>query len=396
MISPVLPTYTRAPLSFKKGQGPWLETDDGEMYLDMGAGIGVCSLGHAHPKLVAVLEEQARRLWHTSNLYEIPNQQALAEKLVEHTFADTVFFTNSGTEAMELAVKMARKYFSAKDQPERFEIITFEGAFHGRSSAGIAASGSAKMTDGFGPLLPGFVQVPFNDLDAAKAAITPNTAAILLEPIQGEGGIRAFGDQSLKALREICDEHGILMILDEIQCGMGRSGKLFVHEWARITPDIMTIAKGIGGGFPLGACVATEEAASGMVAGSHGSTYGGNPLACAVGCAVMNEITSDGFLIDVSRLAGHLRQGLEGLVAEHPDIFTFVRGEGLMLALGCKIPVPDVVNAGYDERIIVVPAADNVVRLLPPLNMSTEDMDEAVWRLDRAAAALERQLDGNN
>ena len=393
MISPVLPTYARAPLSFKKGQGPWLETETGEMYLDMGAGIGTCSLGHAHPKLVAVLEEQARRLWHTSNLYEIPNQQALAEKLVEHCFADTVFFTNSGTEAMELAVKMARKYFSTRGEPEKVEIITFEGAFHGRSAAGIAASKGAKMIDGFGPLLPGFVQVPFNDLEAAKAAINENTAAILLEPIQGEGGIRAFGDASLKALRDICDENGLLLILDEIQCGMGRTGKLFAYEWAGIAPDIMTIAKGIGGGFPLGACVATEAAASGMVAGTHGSTYGGNPLACAVGCAVMNEITSEGFLIDVSRLAGHLRQGLEGLVADHPDVFSFVRGEGLMLALGCKMPVADVVNAGYDEKVMVVPASDNVVRLLPPLNMSTEDVDEALWRLDRAAVALERKAD---
>ncbi len=395
MISPVLPTYTRAPLSFKKGQGPWLETDAGEMYLDMGAGIGVCSLGHAHPKLVAVLEEQARRLWHTSNLYEIPSQQALAEKLVEHTFADTVFFTNSGTEAMELAVKMARKYFHSKGQPDKVEIISFEGAFHGRSAAGIAASKGAKMIEGFGPLLPGFVQVPFEDLDAVKAAINENTAAILLEPIQGEGGIRVFGGCFIKELKALADEHNLLLIFDEIQCGMGRTGKLFAHEWFHVTPDIMTIAKGIGGGFPLGACVATEEAASGMVAGTHGSTYGGNPLACAVGCAVMNEIMSDGFLTDVSRLAGHMRQGLEGLVAEHPDIFTFVRGEGLMLALGCKLPVPDVVNAGYDEHVIVVPASDNVVRLLPPLNMSTEDVDEAIWRLDRAAAALERQLDAN-
>ena len=396
MISPVLPTYTRAPLSFKKGQGPWLETDAGEMYLDMGAGIGVCSLGHSHPKLVAVLEEQARRLWHTSNLYEIPNQECLAEKLVEHTFADTVFFTNSGTEAVELAVKMVRKHFSAKSQPERYEIITFEGAFHGRSSAGIAASGGAKMVEGFGPLLPGFVQVPFNDLDAVKAAIGPHTAAIMLEPIQGEGGIRPFGDASLKALREICDENDLLMVADEIQCGMGRTGKLFAHEWAGITPDIMTIAKGIGGGFPLGACVATEAAASGMVAGTHGSTYGGNPLAGAVGCAVMNEITSDGFLTDVSRLAGHMRQGLELLVADHPEVFTFVRGEGLMLAVGCKMPVMDVVNAGYDEKVMVVPASDNVVRLLPPLNMSTEEVDEALWRLDRAAVALERKADCEN
>lgn len=395
MISPVLPTYTRAPLSFKKGQGPWLETEAGEMYLDMGAGIGVCSLGHAHPKLVAVLEEQARRLWHTSNLYEIANQQALAEKLVEHTFADTVFFTNSGAEAMELAVKMARKYFHSKGQPEKVEIISFEGAFHGRSAAGIAASKGAKMIDGFGPLLPGFVQVPFEDLDAVKAAINENTAAILLEPIQGEGGIRVFDTGFVKELKALAEAHNLLLIFDEIQCGMGRTGKLFAHEWFHVTPDIMMIAKGIGGGFPLGACLATEDAASGMVAGTHGSTYGGNPLACAVGCAVMNEIMSDGFLIDVSRLSGHLRQGLEGLIAGHPDIFTFVRGEGLMLALGCKVPMLDVVNAGYDEQILVVPAADNVVRLLPPLNMSTDDLDEAVWRLDRAAAALERRLDAN-
>ncbi|MBL4806644.1 MAG: aspartate aminotransferase family protein [Rhodobacteraceae bacterium] len=393
MISPVLPTYARAPLSFVKGQGPWLETADGTRYLDMGAGIGVCALGHAHPTLVAALETQGRRLWHTSNLYDVPNQQALAEKLVESTFADTVFMTNSGTEAIECAVKMVRKYFSANGQPDKVEIITFEGAFHGRSSAGIAASGGAKMVDGFGPLLPGFVHVPFADIDAVKAAITDKTAAIMLEPIQGEGGIRSVSTQIMRALREICDEHGLLLVLDEIQCGMGRTGKLFAHEWAGITPDIMTIAKGIGGGFPLGACVATERAASGMVAGSHGSTYGGNPLACAVGCAMMTEILSDGFLENVSRLSGHLRQGLEGVVAAHPDVFDSVRGEGLMLAIKCKLPNMDIVNAGYDAKVLVIPAADNVVRLLPPLNIGSKDIDDALWRIEEAAIALERQIE---
>ena len=392
MISPVLPTYARAPLSFVKGQGPWLETSDGTRYLDMGAGIGVCSLGHAHPTLIAALETQGRRLWHTSNLYEIPNQAALAAKIVDNTFADTVFMTNSGTEAIECAVKMVRKHFSHEGQPERVEIITFQGAFHGRSSAGIAASGSAKMTDGFGPLLPGFVQVPFADIDAVRAAITDKTAAIMVEHIQGEGGIRIFPCADMRRLREICDQNGLLLVIDEIQSGMGRTGKLFSHEWAGITPDIMTIAKGIGGGFPLGACVATEKAASGMVAGTHGSTYGGNPLACAVGCAVMIEILSDGFLENVSRLSGHLRQGLESIVATHPDIFSGVRGEGLMLALQCKVPNMDVVHAGYDAKVLVVPASDNVVRLLPPLNIETFEIDDALWRLEEAADALEAKL----
>ncbi len=392
MISPVLPTYARAPLSFKKGQGPWLETSDGTRYLDMGAGIGVCALGHAHPTLIAALETQARRLWHTSNLYEIPNQAGLAGKLVENTFADTVFMTNSGTEAVECAVKMVRKHFSHEGTPERVEIITFEGAFHGRSSAGIAASGGAKMVDGFGPVLPGFVQVPFDDIEAVKAAITPQTAAIMLEPIQGEGGIRVMRGCFIKDLKALADEHGLLLVFDEIQCGMGRTGKLFAHEWFGVTPDIMTIAKGIGGGFPLGACVATERAASGMVSGTHGSTYGGNPLACAVGCAVMTEILSAGFLENVSRLAGHLRQGLESLAATHPLVFTGVRGEGLMLALQCKVANLDFVQAGYDAKVLVVPAADNVVRLLPPLNMETFEIDDALWRLDEAASALEATL----
>lgn len=388
MISPVLPTYARAPLSFVKGQGPWLETENGERYLDMGAGIAVAALGHANPKLIAALEDQARRVWHTSNLYNIPAQEELAVKLVDATFADTVFFTNSGTEAMECAVKMARKYFSHTEQPERVEIVTFSGAFHGRSSAGIAASGGEKMVGGFGPILPGFVQVPFGDLEAVKSVVNDKTAAILIEPIQGEGGINVAPDGFLKALREMCDAAGMLLIFDEIQCGMGRTGKLFAHEWLGLTPDIMLVAKGIGGGFPLGACLATEKAASGMTFGTHGSTYGGNPLGCAVGVAVMDAMLEEGFLDNVSRLSGHLRQGLEGLIATHPDVFESVRGEGLMLGLKCVAPNVDVVNAGYDARVIVIPAADNVVRLLPPLNITVEEIDEAMKRLDQAAKAV--------
>ncbi len=389
MISPVLPTYARAPLSFVKGQGPWLETETGERYLDLGAGIAVAALGHAHPKLVAALEDQARRLWHTSNLYEIPNQNALAEALTDATFADTVFFTNSGTEAMECAVKMARKYFSHIGQPEKVEIITFTGAFHGRSSAGIAASGGDKMVGGFGPILPGFVKVPFGDLEGVKTAITDQTAAILIEPIQGEGGINVAPEGFLKGLRELCDAHNLLLIFDEIQCGMGRTGKLFAHEWVGVEPDIMTVAKGIGGGFPLGACLATEAAASGMTLGTHGSTYGGNPLGCAVGKAVIDTMLEEGFLDQVSRAAGHFRQGLEGLVAAHPDVFESVKGEGLMLGLKCKAVNADVVKAGYDNQVITVPAADNVIRILPPLNITLEEIDEALARLDKAAAQLE-------
>ena len=390
MITPVLPTYARAPLSFERGEGVWLIAEDGTRYLDLGAGIAVNALGHAHPHLVEVLRDQAGKLWHTSNLYEIPHQARLAERLVAASFADTVFFTNSGTEAMECAVKMLRKYFSHIDQPERVEIITFAGAFHGRSSAGIAASGSEKMTRGFGPLLPGFVQVPFGDLDALKAAISATTAAILIEPVQGEGGIRVVPDSFLKALRALCDEHGLLLVFDEIQCGVGRTGRFFAHEWAGVTPDIMTVAKGIGGGFPLGACLASERAASGMVLGSHGSTYGGNPLACAVGNAVLDVVLADGFLEHVRRVSGHLRQGLEGLVASHPGVFEAVRGAGLMLGLKCVAVNADVVKACYAEQLITVPAADNVVRILPPLIITTDEIDEALARFDRAASAIEK------
>ena len=388
MIPSVLPTYSRAPLSFVKGEGSWLIEQDGRRFLDLGAGIAVNALGHAHPALVAALTEQAGQLWHTSNLYEIPQQQELADRLVALSFADTVFFTNSGTEACELAVKMARKYFYDKGQPDRTEIITFSGSFHGRSSAGIAAAGSEKMTKGFGPLLPGFKHIEFGDMEALGAAITDTTAAIMIEPVQGEGGIRPVPDADLKQMRALCETHGLLLIFDEVQCGVGRTGKMFAHEWAGVTPDIMMVAKGIGGGFPLGAVLATENAASGMTAGTHGSTYGGNPLGCAVGNAVVNIIGTDAFLEDVNRKAGLMRQKLEGLVASHPDVFECVRGNGLMLGLKCKATNSDVVAAGYRHEVITVPAADNVIRLLPPLNITDEDIAEAVSRLDQAASSL--------
>ncbi|APX23718.1 MAG: aspartate aminotransferase family protein [Rhodobacteraceae bacterium] len=388
MIPSVLPTYTRAPLHFVKGEGTWLVEEDGRRFLDLGSGIAVNALGHAHPALVAALTEQAGNLWHVSNLYEIPQQQALADKLVAATFADTVFFTNSGTESCELAVKMARKYWYDKGQPEKTDIIAFEGAFHGRSSAGIAAAGSEKMIKGFGPVLPGFKHVPWGDHDALHAAIDEATGAILIEPVQGEGGIRPLPDHCLKGLRELCDEKGILLILDEVQCGMGRTGRLFAHEWAGISPDIMMVAKGIGGGFPLGAVLATEEAASGMTAGTHGSTYGGNPLGCAVGCAVMDHVADEAFLSDVNRKAGLLRQKLESLVAAHPEVFEGNRGMGLMLGLKCKLPPADLVRAGYDALVITVPAADNVLRLLPPLTITEDEIGEAVARLDTAAGAV--------
>ena len=353
MIPNVLPTYNRAPLSFVKGEGAWMIEADGRRFLDLGAGIAVNSLGHAHPALVKALTEQAGAIWHTSNLYQIPNQQALADRLVEHSFADTVFFTNSGTEACELAVKMARKHFYDDGQPDRVDIITF------------------------------------GDHEALKeAAAQPGVAAILVEPVQGEGGIRPVPDQCMKGLRDLCDEHGLLLIFDEVQCGVGRTGKLFAHEWAGITPDIMMVAKGIGGGFPLGAVLATEAAANGMTAGTHGSTYGGNPLGCAAGCAAMDIIADRDFLAEVNRKAGAMRQKLEGLVANRPDVFEEVRGAGLMLGLKCKAPNADVVAAGYAQEVITVPAADNVIRLLPPLTITDADMAEAINRLDAAASSL--------
>ncbi len=392
MISAVLPTYNRAPLAFVKGEGSWLWTDTGERYLDLGAGIAVNVLGHAHPALVSALTAQAGQLWHVSNLYQIPQQQKLAEMLVEASFADTVFFTNSGTEACELAIKMARKYHYERGDADRVEIITFEGAFHGRSTGAIAAAGSEKMTKGFGPMLPGFKSLKWGDHDALRAEITDKTCAVMIEPVQGEGGIRVVPDQCLKGLRDLCDSTGTLLIFDEVQCGVGRTGKLFAHEWAGVSPDIMMVAKGIGGGFPLGALMATEAAASGMVAGTHGSTYGGNPLGCAVGAAVMEIVAEDGFLDAVSQKASQFRQGLEGLVASHPEVFEAVRGQGLMLGLKCKASNLEVVKAAYATQLLVVPAADNVVRLLPALNIEASDITEALARLERAAVAVEAVL----
>ncbi len=360
MIPAVLPTYNRAPLAFVSGQGSWLQAEDGSRYLDLGAGIAVNALGHANPDLVAALTAQAGRIWHVSNLYQIPEQERLADLLVENTFADTVFVTNSGTETAELAIKMARKHHYDAGQPERVEIVAFEGAFHGRSTGAIAAAGSEKMVKGFGPLMPGFRHLKWPASDADHAAI-----------------------------RALCDATGALLILDEVQCGVGRTGRLFAHEWAGITPDIMMVAKGIGGGFPLGAVLATEKAAAGMTAGTHGSTYGGNPLACAVGARVIEIVSDPAFLAEVGRKAGLLRQKLEGLVAAHPEVFDFVRGQGLMLGLKCKVAPADLVAAGYGQHVLTVAAADNTLRLLPPLTITDEEIAEAVRRLDAAATSLE-------
>lgn len=388
MIPTVLPTYNRAPLSFVKGEGSWLIERDGTRYLDLGSGIAVNALGHANPALVATLTEQAGRLWHVSNVYQIPEQQRLADLLTEATFADTIFVTNSGTETAELAIKMARKYWYDKGAP-RSEILTFEGAFHGRSTGAIAAAGSEKMIKGFGPLMPGFRQIPWADIDALEATISEETCAVMVEPIQGEGGIRPLSDSDLRRIRAACDKTGALLILDEVQCGMGRTGRLFAHEWAGITPDIMMVAKGIGGGFPLGAVLATEKAAAGMVAGTHGSTYGGNPLACAVGSKVVEIIADPAFLAEVARKGALFRQRLEGLVAEHPGVFEAVRGQGLMLGLKCKVAPVDMVKAGYGAHVLTVAAADDTLRLLPPLTITDAEIEEALRQLDAAALALE-------
>ena len=388
MIDPVLPTYARAPVAFEKGEGPWLHDVNGEAYLDFGAGIAVNLLGHAHPHLVSALTDQARRLWHTSNLYGIPGQERLAQRLTEACFADTVFFTNSGAEAMECAIKMARKFHSHNGAPERYRIITFDGSFHGRTLATIAAAGQEKLIKGFGPMPEGFDHLPFGDHEALKAAITDETAAILIEPVQGEGGIRPVPPHCLRGLRELCDEHGLLLIHDEVQCGMGRTGRLWAHEHAGAAPDILASAKGIGGGFPLGACLATERAASGMVAGSHGSTYGGNPLAMAVGNAVLDVVLEPGFLDHVSEMAGLLRQRLAGLQDEFPEIIEGLRGEGLMLGLKLAVPNVDFVNHAREQKLLTVPAGDNVVRILPPLNIGPDEVSAAMDRLTATCRAM--------
>jgi acetylornithine/N-succinyldiaminopimelate aminotransferase len=389
-IAPVLPTYNRAAVSFERGVGARAYTADGVEYLDFGAGVAVNSCGHAHPHLVQALSEQASKIWHTSNIYQMPGQTKLAERLIAHSFADTVFFCNSGTEATELAIKMARKFHYVNGAPERIEIITFEGAFHGRTLAALAAGGQEKYLEGFGPKAAGFVQLPFGDHQALEAAIGPNTAAIYIEPVQGEGGIRPVPHQCLRGLRELCDRNGILLMFDEIQCGIGRTGKLFAHEWAGISPDIMAVAKGIGGGFPLGAVMATENAAKGMVAGTHGSTFGGNPLATAVGNAVLDVVLADGFLDNVLRQSINLKQKLERLKDLHPTIIEDVRGSGLMMGIKCKVENTALQKAALDEKLLIIGAGDNVVRLLPPLIVTDADVTEAVNKLERACVALEK------
>ncbi len=389
MITPVLPTYNRAKVSFERGNGTRVFTPEGDAYLDFGAGVAVTSCGHAHPHLVQALTEQAQKIWHTSNIYQMPGQEKLAKRLIDATFADTVFFTNSGAEALECSIKMARKCHFAKGQPERFRIITFAGAFHGRTLATIAAGGQAKYLEGFGPRVEGFDQVPFGDWDALLAAIGPETAGILIEPIQGEGGVRPVPAETLRALRQLCDERGLLLIFDEVQCGIGRTGKLFAHEWTGITPDIMAVAKGIGGGFPLGACLATENAAVGMVAGTHGSTYGGNPLATAVGNAVLDVVLGEGFLDSVLQRSLVLKQKLAGLKDEHPTIIEDIRGSGLMMGIKCRVPNTDFQAEALEQRLLTIAAGDNVIRLLPPLVVSDEDIAEAVDKLDATCRKLE-------
>ncbi|MEP3280224.1 MAG: aspartate aminotransferase family protein [Stappiaceae bacterium] len=384
-------TYARAPLAFEKGEGAWLETSEGEKYLDFAAGIAVNSLGHAHPHLVEALRSQAERLWHVSNIYQIPGQERLASRLCAETFADAVFFTNSGAEALECAIKTARRYQYDQGRPDRYQFITFEGAFHGRTLATISAGGQEKYLEGFGPRVEGFVQVPLGDLDAVKAAIGPETAAILIEPLQGEGGIRTLPHQFLRDLRRLCDENDLLLVLDEVQCGVGRTGKFFAHEWSGIEPDIMAIAKGIGGGFPMGACLATAECAKGMVPGTHGSTFGGNPLAMSVGNAVLDVVLEDGFLENVRQNGLRLKQQLAGFVDTYPDLFEVVRGEGLMLGIKCKVPVGDVINGLRDQHMLAVAAGENVLRLLPPMIIGEPEINAAMASLEAMAEKLTKE-----
>ena len=383
-----MPTYASADLAFERGEGAYLFSADGRRYLDFASGIAVTGLGHSHPRLVAALNEQAGKLWHCSNLFRIPEQERLAARLVELSFADSVFMCNSGAEAVECGIKMVRKHFHEAGAPERYRIITCANAFHGRTLAAIAAGGQEKHLIGFNPVLEGFDQVPFGNLNETRAAIGDETAAILVEPVQGEGGIRDGGADYLRGLRETADEYGLLLFFDEIQCGMGRTGKLFAHGWAGIAPDIMAIAKALGGGFPIGACLATEKAASALTAGSHGSTFGGNPLAMAVANAVLDVMTADGFLDNVNRQAANLRARLEALVASHPKVLVEVRAAGLMLGLVCAVPNADLYRKLRENGLLTVRAEDNVVRLLPPLIIDESHIGEALDILDRSCAEL--------
>jgi len=392
--SHLLPTYARVDLAFERGEGVWLVATDGERYLDLTSGVAVNALGHAHPHLVEALTEQARKVWHVSNLFRIPEAERLSARLCEASFAAKVFFANSGAEAMECAIKTARKYHAASGHPERFRIITFEGAFHGRTLATLAAGGQKKYLDGFGPVVEGFDQVPFGDLEATKRAISPATAAILIEPIMGEGGVRVVPPEFLRALRRLCEENGLLLMFDEVQTGMGRTGALFAHQRWGVTPDIMGLAKAVGGGFPLGACLATAEAAKGMTAGTHGSTFGGNPLAMAAGNAVLDVMLAPGFLDEVCRLGLLFKQKLAEIKDRYPSVITEGRGEGLLIGLRAVVPNTDLVDALRAEKTIAAAAGDNVVRLLPPLIISEQEVGEAVARIERACGRLIKAQQG--
>jgi acetylornithine/N-succinyldiaminopimelate aminotransferase len=394
VTSHLLPTYARVDLAFERGEGVWLFATDGERYLDFTSGVAVNALGHAHPHLVAALTEQAHKVWHVSNLYRAPEAERVAQRLCDASFADVVFFCNSGAEAMECCIKMARKYQSANGAPERYRIITFEGAFHGRTLATLAAGGQKKYLDGFGPVVQGFDQVRFGDLEATKAAITPETGAILIEPIMGEGGVRVVEPAFLRALRELCDQRGLLLIFDEVQTGMGRTGELFAYQRVGVEPDIMGLAKALGGGFPVGACLATREAAKGMTAGTHGSTFGGNPLAMSVAGAVLDVMLAPGFLDRVRRTGLLFKQRLAEIKDQYPSVIAEVRGEGLLVGLRALVPVGELVDALRAERMIAVAAGDNVVRLLPPLIITEQEIAEGIRRLDRACARLNRAHGG--
>jgi acetylornithine/N-succinyldiaminopimelate aminotransferase len=387
----IMGVYNRAPLAFERGEGVRLWSTDGDVYLDCVAGIAVNALGHSNPKLVAALKAQGEKLWHVSNIYRIPEQEALAAKLCAATFADVIFFTNSGTEAVECALKTARRYHAANGQPERIDVIGFEGSFHGRSYAAVNASGNASYLEGFGPRLPGYVQQPFGDHEALKAAIGPTTAAIIIEPVQGEGGARSLSAVQLDALRALCDETGVLLIYDEIQCGLGRTGRLFAYEWAdNAAPDIMCIAKALGGGFPVGACLATTEAAKGMTVGAHGSTYGGNPLAMAVGLAAIDELTKPELLAHVRTVAGYFGQQLSGLADRYPGVIAEVRGKGLLIGLKLIPNNRDFMALARDEKLLIAGGGDNCVRLLPPLVISIDEAREAVEKLERVCQTVRK------
>lgn len=388
VTSPLMATYARSDLTFEKGQGPHLVTTDGETYLDFGGGIAVNTLGHAHPHLVDTVKAQTEKLWHTSNLYEIADQHRLAQRLVDASFADRVFFGNSGAEADECAIKVARRYQWARGKKDRMGIIAFTGAFHGRTLATLAAGGQDKHLEGFGAPMPGFTHVPYGDIDAVNQSIRDDTGAILVEPIQGESGIHVPPSDFLACLRDLCDAHGLLLMVDEVQSGMGRTGKLFAYEWSGIEPDVLTTAKGLGGGFPVGACLATEEACASMSVGTHGSTFGGNPLAMAAGNAVLDILLADGFLAQVNDLAAYLWDGLTRLADQHQKIFSKPRGKGLMVGLKCGPENTSIVKAARDEHLLVVPAADNVIRLLPPLNIDRSHADEAITKLGKVAVTL--------